>query len=191
MKTLSRVVAVLALAAGVAYAADKFESGPAAGKRLGPFDVVKVNATEDGVKAGDTLCYFCKYNGASRTAPRVMVFTRQTDEAVASMAKQLDEQVAKNAEVKLAAFINVLAKDKDAADEAAKKLADSAKLANVPVVVPVEFQDGPANYSINPDAQVTVLVYNGGVVKANLSYDKPLSADDVKTVLADVAKQLN
>jgi hypothetical protein len=42
----------------------------------------------------------------------------------------------------------------------------------VPVVVPVEFENGPDNYGINPKAEVTVLVAKDSKVVSNYAFDK-------------------
>ena len=39
-----------------------------------------------------------------------------------------------------------------------------------PVVVPVENENGPANYGLNPDAEVTVLIAKGGKVISSTGY---------------------
>ena len=120
-----------------------------------------------------------------------MVFARSTGGAVAELAKQLNSAVGENEAKQLTAFINVLGTNRAAAEKSAKALADSAKTDKVPVVVPVENENGPANYGINPDAEVTVIVANKGVVVASQGFasgkfDKAAVAsvlDDVKSTL--------
>lgn len=185
MKKLACVsVAVLLAAVAIVRAAD-IKSGLEPGAGIGAFQVVKVAGPEDGVSIGQELCYRCKYGAR----PMVMVFTRKTDEQLAALTRSLDEAVAKNSDKKLAAFINVMADSRDAADAAAKKFASTANAKNVPIVVPVEFENGPANYGINPKADVTVLIATGSKVTANHTFEKGLSCEAcVEAVMADVKK---
>lgn len=118
-----------------------------------------------------------------------MVFARKADGNLASLVKQLDELVAKNADKKFATFVNLLGDDQEALDATAKKFAADNKLTNVPVVVPNEFENGPGDYGINPKAGITVLIYKRLKVEANHSYDK-LDAAAVKSILADVPQVL-
>jgi hypothetical protein len=180
-------LATLALGVSVALAGD-VKSGLQAGAKTGPFTVTKyAGADADGVKVGDELCYRCKYG----SRPQVMVFARSTSGSVADLAKQLNAAVTENQTKQLSAFINVLGTDKAAAEKSAKALADTAKTDKVPVVVPVENENGPADYGINPDAEVTVIVANRGVVVASQGFasgkfDKAAVAsvlDDVKSTL--------
>jgi len=158
-------LAAVALSFSAAFAsAEELKSGLAAGERIGAFNVVKVaGAADDGVAVGNELCYRCKYGAR----PQVMVFTRKGSAEVVQLSKELNSAVTAKSDKQLSAFVNVLG-DKAAAEKTAKELgADSAK---VPVVVPVENENGPANYGINPDAEVTVLIAKGGKVISSTGY---------------------
>jgi hypothetical protein len=178
---------VLFLAAMSPVRAAELKSGIQPGAEIGPFDVVKCAGPDDGVKVGSQLCYRCKYGAR----PIVMVFSRKSDEKIVELAKQLDEQVSRNSEKKLAAFVNLLGDDREALEGDAKKLAEKNKVANVPVVVPVEFENGPGDYGINPKAEVTVILAVGGKVVANHAFEAgKLDEKGVKAILADVPKIL-
>jgi hypothetical protein len=183
---------ILALATallGVSLAvAGDVKSGLESGSKIGAFIVTKcAGADEDGVKVGSELCYRCKYG----SRPQVMVFARKTDGAVAELAKQLNGAVAANESQQLSAFINVLGTDKSAAEKSAKSLADSAKTDRVPVVVPVENENGPANYGVNPDAEVTVIIANKGTVVASHGYAAgKFDKSAVESVLGEVKSAL-
>lgn len=103
-----------------------------------------------------------------------MVFARKSDAALASLVKKLDQAIEKHADEKLKVFVNLLGDDRDKLEEQAEQLVADQKLKNIPVVVPVEHEEGPANYGLNPDAGLTVLYYRGMEVKAN----RALSADE-------------
>jgi hypothetical protein len=185
MKRLFSLAAVTLLVAGVAIAAE-LKSGLQPGQKIGAFDVQKIaGATDDGVAVGSELCYRCKYG----SRPMVMVFTRKTDEKLVDLVKKLDAAVEKNKDVKLAAFVNVLGDDKSAAETSAKELASAAKAENVPVVVPVEFKNGPDNYGIDPKADQTIIIASEGTVTANHTFETGLSCEScTESVLSDVTK---
>ncbi|HEV7226455.1 MAG TPA: hypothetical protein VGN42_27365 [Pirellulales bacterium] len=187
MKVLTSVFCAALMLAATALVAAELKSGVQPGEEIGAFDVVKcAGAVDDGVATGDKLCYRCKYGGR----PMVMVFTRNTDEKVASLVKKLDAAVAKNADEKLAAFVNLLGEDQEALESQAKKFASKTKAENVPVVVPVEFENGPDNYGLNPKAEVTVILAVGGKVVANHAVSGELNDKTVAAILADVPKLL-
>jgi hypothetical protein len=182
-KWIASLVAV-ALSFGAGYAsAEELKSGLAAGEKIPAFIVTKIGgADSDGVEVGKDLCYRCK-NGAR---PQVMVFTRTTSGEVVNLTKELNAAVTKNEAAQLTSFVNVMNSDKAAAEKAAKELLAGGS-ANVPVVVPVENENGPANYGINPDAEVTVLIAKNQQVIASHGYAKgQFDSSAVKSVLAEV-----
>lgn len=186
MKKFAALMAAVAVSFGASFAqAEELKSGLAPGASIGPFQVVKVAGAEnDGIASvGDQLCYRCQY----RSRPQVMVFTRSTSEAVAKLTSELNAAVTKNADKELAAFVNVINADKAAAEKSAKDLASHAKTDKIPVVVPVENENGPANYGVNPDAEVTVIVASKGKVVASQGFAAgKFDAAAVKTVLDSV-----
>lgn len=185
-RMMSLAVAVLASAALVSAA--ELTSGLQAGRNIGPFDVVKVaGAEDDGKKAGDELCYRCKYG----SRPMVMVFTRKTGDELAGLVKGLDKAIAENESKKLAAFVNVLGADRDAAEAEAKKYAEHVGAKQIPFVVPLESENGPEDYGINPDAEVTVIIAKESKVVANKAFGKgEFKKDSVSAVLEEVKKVL-
>lgn len=184
------LVAALAVS-GVATADDaakkQLKSGPQTGDSLGAFYVTKVaGAEDDGVEEGKNLCYRCK-NG---NRPQVMIFTRSTNPQVGKLVRKLDQAVAKNQSSELRVFVNLLGEDKEELSDTAKKFAAQSKAKNVPFVVPNEFENGPENYGINTDAEITITLATDGGVKASHAY---ASAKDlnVDSVLDDINKILN
>jgi hypothetical protein len=119
----------------------------------------------------------------------VTVFAKETGDALASLVKQLDKVVADNKEQQAAAFVNVIGEDREKLEEVAKKF--GAPYDNVAVVVPVEFEAGPKDYGVNPEAGVTVLVYRGGKVMANHAI-APGKLDEkaIKAIVEDARKTL-
>ncbi|HEX5443381.1 MAG TPA: hypothetical protein VFW87_06120 [Pirellulales bacterium] len=189
MRVLTSCGVALALVAGVSLAvAAELKSGVQKGESINPFDVVKcAGSTEDGVELGDKLCYRCKYGNR----PMVMVFSRKADENVASLVKKLDAAVEKNAEEKLAAFVNLLGDNEEALESHAKELGKKASAPNVPIVVPVEYENGPADYGISPDAEVTVILAVKGKVVSNRAFGSgQFGKKSIDTILTDVPKLL-
>lgn len=179
-------VALAALAGAIAVNAEEVKSGLQVDQRIGPFSVVKVGGAEsDGVACGDELCYRCKYS----SNPMVMVFARTTDDKLAALVAELDATVGKNADKKLKAFVNVLAESRETAEANAKAFASKVKTPNVPVVVPVEFDNGPGDYGINPKADVTVIIASAGKVVASHGYAAgALDKDSVAALVSEVTK---
>ncbi len=183
---LGLVVAATMLLSGVANA-EELKSGLKEGAGIGAFYVTKcAGAEEDGVETGKNLCYRCK-NGSR---PQVMVFTRSTDDKVVAFVKELDEQLKKNEEAQLRAFVNVLGESKDAAMDEAKKLAQATKAASVPFVVPNEFENGPEDYGINPKAEITIILANESKVVANFAAATAKDFD-AKAVMGKLREMLN
>lgn len=120
-----------------------------------------------------------------------MIFARKSDAALAGLVKQLDAQVAESKGKKLKVFVNLLGEDRDSLEADAKKFAKTHKLENVPIVVPVEFENGPDNFGISPDAEVTVMLYRGMEVKANHALAKGgLNKKTTQAIMDDVPKLL-
>lgn len=187
MKNLVVLSLVMALAtAGSLFAGEAVKSGPQEGDSLGAFYVTKAAGAEtDGVEEGENLCYRCR-NGSR---PQVIVFTRSTDPKVADFIQKLDQEVAKNQDHSLRAFVNLLGDDKAALNQEAKKFAAKTKAKNIPIVVPNETENGPDNYGLNPKASITVTLASDLGVKASHAYSN-VEDLDVNTVIADLTKIL-
>ena len=188
MRMLSCFAVAALLVAGSIVAAAELKSGLQPGEAIGAFDVVKcAGAEKDGVDLGDQLCYRCKYGAR----PMVIVFARHADAHLGILAKRLDKVVAKHADQQLSAFINILGEDRDAAEAAAKEFAAAQGVENLPVVVPVEFTNGPADYGINPEAEVTIILAKNSKVVANHAFAAAdLNEEALKAVAADMPKLL-
>jgi hypothetical protein len=183
------VAGCLLLVAGLGYSADDFKSGPQVGALVNAYDVTKVAGPEDGVVAGTTLCYRCKYGNR----PVVMVFSRKTDKPLVSLAKQLDEIVAKNEDKQMRSFVTFIGnEDREKLLESVEKFAKEANLKHVPLTVAAEQPNGPDTYSINEKATYTVLIYKGGQVVANHALKEgELSKEKVAAIVKDTGKILN
>ncbi|HEV2968719.1 MAG TPA: hypothetical protein VGY55_01945 [Pirellulales bacterium] len=190
--TACLTVAIGILTAGIfstSAVAAEFRSGPQVGDLVGAFQVVKAaGAVDDGVSVGDELCYRCRMGNR----PVVMVFARSADDSLAGLVKQLDEVVAANKEKKMGSFVSLLGDKPEELKSVAKSFVAKNKIENIPFVVPEENQTGPSEYSINPKADVTVLIYREGKVAASHALAAGgLNDDEIKKILADTSKVLH
>jgi hypothetical protein len=189
MRTLMMFYPLVAVMSLVAVAAESsLKSGLQPGEEPGPFTVEKVaGAKDDNVSDGEHLCYRCMLGNK----PVVMVFARHADAKLAALVKELDKKVAANSDKKLSSFLNLLGKDSATLKAEGKKFASQNKIENVAIVVPEENENGPKSYQINPDADVTVLIYRNLSVAANHSFAAgKLDKAAVDSVLADMNKIL-
>lgn len=187
MKQLMSVATLFAMLFSSVAFAEEMKSGLKEGERIGAFDVTKCAGEEaDNVPLGEKLCYRCK-NGAR---PQVIVFTRSSDEKVVALVSKLDQQVKKHDDAQLRAFVSMLGESRDGATESVKKLSQVTKTKLIPYVVPVEFENGPDNYGINPKAEVTIILANEDKVVANFAFASAKDLD-VAAVLSGVKKMLN
>jgi hypothetical protein len=180
------VGALVVVSCAAFLVAGEVKSGLDVGASIGAFDVVKCSgAANDGVDVGEQLCYRCRYG----QRPMVMVFARKgSDAQLASLVAALDKTVAGASGKKLQAFVNLLGEDREALEGQAKDLGAQTKSENVPIVVPVENENGPENYGISPDADVTVIVADKSKVVANRAIAGELDQETVDAILADVKK---
>jgi hypothetical protein len=182
MKT-SRILATSALAlivlAGGICAADAIKSGPQVGDTVpGPFEPLNIN----GAHAGEKFCQYC-INGNN---PVAMVFARDVSEPVTKLIKEIDAATVKNADAKMGSFF-VFLSDDEATQNKLKELAKTEGIKKT--VLTLDNQNGPAKYDIAKDADVTVVLYTGRVVKANYSFKKGEMKDaDIEKVIGDLPK---
>ena len=110
-----------------------------------------------------------------------MVFAKKNDDNLASLAKKLDAALAGNKDLR--AVIHLLGEDRDELMDTAKKF----KTENIPVSVPVENETGPANWGINPEADLTVFTYRGKKIHSSHGY-KEVGAEDIAKIMKSVAE---
>jgi hypothetical protein len=176
MPSFALAVAVTAVAIAAV------QSGLQVGERAGSFNVKDIT----GPNSGKTLCYRCFYG----SRPCVTIFGREVTDNLATLVKQVDEQVDKNQDKYMCAFFVLLAEDKDAAAGKLRELAKKRDIKNAPLTV---FDDvgGPPEYKIAKDAEVTVLFLRKDAVAANHSFGKgQLDKKVIDAIVADTSKIL-
>lgn len=120
----------------------------------------------------------------------VAIFTRSITDDLTSLVKQIDEQVAKNEDKKMASFVILLSNDADGDEAKLKALAEKAGIKHVPLTI-FDGVAGPPNYKIAEDAEVTVLHWLGRKTVVNHAFAKgKLDKDGVKNVVESTAKIL-
>jgi hypothetical protein len=120
----------------------------------------------------------------------VSIFAREITDNLASLVKQVDEQVGKNQTKQMCAFFVLLAEDEDAAAGQLEELANKHGIKNVPLTV-FDGTAGPPDYKIAKDADVTVLLWKKQTVEANHAFAKGgLDKKGIEAVIADTSKIL-
>ena len=176
--------AVVAVLGGVVVAAD-LKSGPQAGDKVpGAFHPYNVN----GENAGKTACLYC----AAGDSPVAVVFARTGDDAMThKLIKALDAETVKHAKADMYSFA-VFQGDKTKLEPQLKDAAKKAELKKLVLAIEDKEDPIPEKYSLNKDADVTVILYVDRVVKANYSFAKgKLTDKDIETVVKSVSKIVN
>jgi hypothetical protein len=187
MKAFCLSVAVALAFVGTARAAE-LTSGLQPGDLVGAFNVEKCGgAVNDGREVGANFCYRCMLG----KKPTVMVFARKADANLAALAKELDKEVAKNSDQKLSSFINLIGGDSAELKTEAKEFAAKNELENVALVVPDDVANGPEEFKINPEAEVTVTIYRDGKVAASHAVPAgKLDQKEIDSIIKDTGKIL-
>ena len=185
MKRFILPAIALFAAAGFVVAAEvksEVKSGLEAGDSPAAFNVKDIT----GPNKGTSLCYRCQY-GAK---PVAAVFTREINKEVASLIKEIDQNVGAKKDKNLCAFVVLLTDDADAGAKQLKELAAKEKISNVPLTV-FDGTAGPESYKISKDAAVNVMMWNKSRVAVNHSFAAgKLASDDVKKVAGETSKIL-
>jgi hypothetical protein len=183
MKKLAAVTAALVAVVCLAAQAAELESGLKPGEKVGAYNVKDIT----GPNAGTSLCYRCKYG----SRPVVNVFARDVNDNLAKLVVEVDKLVEQNKDKKMAAFVTVLAEDADKIAPQLEEIAKKHNIKNVPLTI-FDGESGPSDYNIAQNADVTVMMWNKGEVKATVATEKgKLDAATIKRVVADSEKILN
>lgn len=176
---LLSLVASIALIGGVLAQATK--SGPQVGQEVpGPFHPLNIN----GPNAGEKYCLYC----ANGDNPVAVVFARDVSPELTNLIKKIDASTAANKKHSMGSYV-VFCSDRKGLVEDLKTLAAKEKLRHT--ILSIDNPAGPDGYGIAKTADVTVLLYTGGIVKANHSFTKGgLKTGAIETIVKDVAKIL-
>jgi predicted transcriptional regulator len=118
-----------------------------------------------------------------------MIFAREVSDPLTSLVKKIDAATAKNHESSMGSFI-VFLNDDEGLEKTLKGLAEKEKLEHIVLTLETN-KSGPPKYKIAEDADVTVVLYTKGEVKANYAFKKgELKDKDIEKIVDDVKKIL-
>ena len=118
-----------------------------------------------------------------------MVFAREVSDPLTSLVKKIDAATAKNNDKSMGSFV-VFCNDDEGLEKKLKAMAEKEKLEKI--VLTIDNPTGPPKYKIAKDADVTVILYNRGEVKANYAFRKGEMKDkDIEKILEDLPKILS
>lgn len=182
-KLVALTVAFAAVAMAAVGIAEELKSGLELGARPAAFNVKDCS----GPAKGTSLCYRCKYG----QRPTVSIFTRNIDDNVTALIKELDTVVGKNEGKKMAAFVVLLSDKPDSQEKQLTELAAKHNIKNIPLTV-FDGPAGPPEYKIAKDADLTVMMWNKSEVKANTALAKgKLDKKTTEEVIKTTEKILN
>jgi hypothetical protein len=179
---LAAFAIVATAVAGTVLASEKGEklvSGPQVDQKVpGPFHPLNVT----GEKAGEKFCLYC-CNGEN---PVAMIFAREPSRELATLIRKIDAATEKNKNHEMGSFV-VFLSDREGLDKDLKDMAREAGLKKI--VLAIDNPAGPEKYKVAKDADVTVVLYNEHVVKANYAFKKgQLKEKDIEKIVSDVGK---
>jgi hypothetical protein len=118
-----------------------------------------------------------------------MIFAREISDPLTSLVKKVDEANKENS--KMGRSFVVLLNDDEGIDKKLKDIAEKEKLQKV-ILATFGKKDGPEDYNINKDADVTVIMYVGKKVKSNHAFKKgEFKTETVDKLLKDLPKILD
>ena len=175
-------IAMVAVAVvhNIGSAAD-VKSGPQVGEKiLSVFHPLNCN----GEHQGERYCLICK-NGSN---PVAMIFARQINPELTKLIKRIDQATGNNKERRMGSFVVFLG-DSEKLEAEVKELATREKVQQC--ILAIDNPEGPKDFDIGPDAEVTVVLYAKLTVKANHAFKKgELNDKAIDAILADLSRML-
>lgn len=154
------------------------QSGPAVGKKAGPYTFLIAT----GPNRGTEHCYICE----TGDNPAVIILTRKLDDGLGKFVTQVDKLLATQKEKKLAAWVTQVGGEQKEALPLLVAWSKKHSLKQLPVGL-LESSDGPPGYQLHKDAVFTILVVHQGKVVRNDSITaETFSSEVAKEVIAKV-----
>jgi len=120
----------------------------------------------------------------------VNVFARDLTDNLASLAKQIDAVIEKNAEKKMGGFLVLLSEDPDSDEAKLVAFADKHGIKNLPLTL-FDGVAGPPNYKLAKGADVTIHMWVKTKVEVNRAFGEgELDSAAIEKVVADTSKIL-
>jgi hypothetical protein len=157
------------------------KSGPQVGEKIiGVFHPLNCNGEHEGEK----YCLICK-NGSH---PVAMIFARQISPELTRLIKRINQATVKNKDRNMGSFV-VFLSDSDTLEAELKKLAKKENVQDC--ILAIDRPEGPEDFNVAPEADVTVVLYRKLTVKANHTFRKgELNDKGIDAIVADLAKIL-
>lgn len=116
-----------------------------------------------------------------------MIFAREVTDNLTSLVKKVDEANAKNKG--MVSFV-VVCNDDEKMEDKLKGLAKKEKYKHT-VLSLVDKKSGPGGYTLDPKADITVVLYSRRKVASQFAYAKgDLKDKDIETIMKDLPKIL-
>jgi hypothetical protein len=118
-----------------------------------------------------------------------MIFAREISDGLTSLVKKIDEATVKNSKARMGSFV-VVCNDDEKMEDKLKSLAKKEDLKKC-VMTLVDRKAGPGGYTLHPDADVTVVLYNKRKTVSQFAYKKgELKDKDVEEIMEALPKIL-
>jgi len=173
--------AFILIASGLLSAGDGLKSGLQPGEMI-PSAFHPLNVT--GPHAGKMHCLVCE-NGLN---PVAMIFAREVDEPLVRLLVKIDVATAKHRARDMGSFVVFLSND-EKLDQHLQGIAKKNAFKNI--VLSIDDPAGLEDYKVVKGADVTVVLYNKHVVRANHAFKKgELTDKAIERIIADLPKIL-
>ena len=117
-----------------------------------------------------------------------MIFAREVSDSLTGLVKKIDTATAEHKSCRMGSFV-VFCTDDDKLEKQLKELAKKEELKKT--ILTIDNPQGPQQYKIAKEADVTVVLYEKQKVKANYAFKKgELNSAAVEKIMADVPKIL-
>lgn len=149
----------------VATAAEPETKKPVVGDHVPSYASTKCGGIQDGVPVGKTVCYTCR----AGDEPIFYVFTREPNDSLVKLVKQIEAMVVARKDRKAAGVINFLGDPKD--EKQRQRIADfGAKhsLQNLSLTITA---DGP-KFVLSDDHEATVILFENGVIRLRTAVER-------------------
>jgi len=118
-----------------------------------------------------------------------VIFAREVSDSLTSLVKKIDAATVDHSKQHMGSFV-VFCNDDEGLKEKLKDLAKKEKLQDI--ILTIDQPTGPEKYKISKDADVTVILYDNRVVKANYAFKKgELKDADIEKILKGVDKMVS
>jgi hypothetical protein len=118
-----------------------------------------------------------------------MIFAREISDDLTSLVKKIDAATVKNSKSRMGSFV-VVCNDDEKTEDKLKELAKKEDLKKTILTV-VDKKSGPNGYTLDPKADITVVLYSKRKTKAQFAYAKgEMKSKDVDAIIEALPKIL-